>query len=311
MLPRYCITLSLFAVISIFVTACGATPPAEDLSASQPLKVLAVESFLTDIAQNVAGDRLKVDTLIPIGVDPHAYQPTPQDVAKIAASQVLIVNGAGFETWLKNVLENAGGKRQVIEAAAGLASRKPGVNEVIDPDHVGDPHFWLDPNNVIKYAENVRDGLAQANPAGKTAYTRNAERYISQLKDLDTWIQAEVSQIPVEKRLLVTNHESFGYFADRYGFTIAGTIIPSTSSEASPSAQQMAALIDAIKNRGIKAIFLETGANPQIADQIAQETGAKVITNLYTHSLTDASGEAPTYLAMMKVNVQNIVGALK
>jgi manganese/iron transport system substrate-binding protein len=128
---------------------------------------------------------------------------------------------------------------------------------------------------------------------------------------LDNWIKAQVSQIPPEKRLLVTNHESFGYFADRYGFTIAGTVIPSTSSEASPSAQQMAALIDHIKLTGVKAIFLETGANSQLADQIAQETGAKVVTDLYTHSITERGGEVPSYIEMMKHNVRLIVEALK
>jgi len=141
-------------------------------------------------------------------------------------------------------------------------------------------------------------------------YAQNTQNYITQLKELDQWIRAQVSQIPPAKRLLVTNHESFGYFADRYGFTIIGTVIPSTSSEASPSAKQMAALIDRIKQYSVKAIFLETGANPQLAEQIAQETGAQVITDMYTHSITAASGEAPTYIEMMKHNV-SLLAALK
>jgi ABC-type Zn uptake system ZnuABC Zn-binding protein ZnuA len=310
MKPTHRITLFLFTVISILLAACGAGAPAEN-AASGPLKVLAVESFLADIAQNVAGERITIDTLMPLGMDPHAYQPTPKDVAKIAESQVLIVNGANFESWLDKTLQNAGGQHTVIEASAGLTSRKPTANESIDPDHAGDPHFWLDPTKVTHYVENVRNGLTAADPAGKAVYAQNAEKYISQLKDLDNWIKAQVSQIPPEKRLLVTNHESFGYFADRYGFTIAGTVIPSTSSEASPSAQQMAALIDHIKLTGVKAIFLETGANSQLADQIAQETGAKVVTDLYTHSITERGGEVPSYIEMMKHNVRLIVEALK
>jgi ABC-type Zn uptake system ZnuABC Zn-binding protein ZnuA len=306
----YRVTLFLFTVISLLFSACGAANPSINGSGS-PLKVLAVESFLTDIAQNVAGKRVKVDTLIPLGVDPHAYQPTPQDVAKIADSQVLIVNGAHFEEWLDKTLQNAGGKHIVIEASAGLVSRQPTANEALDPGHLGDPHFWLDPTKVIHYVERIREGLAAADPAGKKVYAQNADNYISQLQDLDNWIKSKVEQIPPEKRLLVTNHESFGYFADRYGFSIAGTVIPSTSSEASPSAQQMAALIDTIKKMGVKAIFLETGANAQLADQIAQETGAKVVTDLYTHSITGPSGEAPSYIDMMKHNVKLIVEALK
>jgi ABC-type Zn uptake system ZnuABC Zn-binding protein ZnuA len=306
----YRTTLFLFTVISLFFSACGtATPP--DNGSGGPLKVLAVESFLTDITQNVAGERIKVDTLIPLGVDPHAYQPTPQDVAKIAESQILIVNGAHFEEWLDKTLQNAGGTRTIIEASSGLTSRKPGANEALDPDHLGDPHFWLDPTQVIHYVEKIRDGLSKVDPEGKKVYTENADNYINQLRDLDGWIKSKVETIPPEKRLLVTNHESFGYFADRYGFAIAGTVIPSTSSEASPSAQQMAALIDTIKQMGVKAIFLETGANSQLADQIAQETGAKVVTNLYTHSITGPGGEAPGYIEMMKHNVRLIVDALK
>ena len=298
-------TLFLLTVMSMLVSACGGG------SAKQTGSILAVESFLADIAQNVAGERLEVLTLIPVGTDPHAYQPTPQDVAKIAESKLLIVNGAHFEDWLDKTLQNAGGERQVIVASTGLASRKPSAAEIVDPGQPVDPHFWLDPNNVIKYAENIRDGFSLADPVGKPVYDQNTEIYISVLKDLDSWIKTQVAQIPPEKRLLVTNHESFGYFADRYGFTIVGTVIPSTSSEAAPSALQMAALIDTIKKNNVKAIFMETGANPQLANQIAQETGVKVVTDLYTHSTTAWGDTAPDYIKMMKHNVTLIVDALK
>jgi ABC-type Zn uptake system ZnuABC Zn-binding protein ZnuA len=299
--------LILAAVLAL--NSCAAPAPA--VQGARTIKVLAVESFLADIAAHVAGQRLQVDTLMPLGMDPHAYQPTPQDVARIAASQVLIINGANFEAWLAKTLENAGMQGAVITASTGLTSRKPGSGEALDPGQVGDPHFWLDPNNVIQYVENIRAGLVAADPAGKAEYNQNAQNYIAQLKDLDAWIRTQVAAIPPGKRLLVTNHESFGYFADRYGFTIAGTVIPSTSSEASPSARQMAALIDHIKQSGVRAIFLETGANPQLAGQIAQETGAKIVTDLYTHSITAPGGEAPGYIEMMKHNVTLIVNALK
>ena len=175
----------------------------------------------------------------------------------------------------------------------------------------GDPHFWLDPVNVIKYTENIRDGLSQADPGGAETYARNADAYVAKLKELDAWISEQVKQIPAERRLLVTNHESFGYFADRYGFKIVGTVIPSVSTGASPSAQQLARLTDHIKATGAPAIFMETGASPQLAQQLAQEVGVKAVTELYTHSTTEASGPAPTYIDMMKYNVKAIVDALK
>jgi ABC-type Zn uptake system ZnuABC Zn-binding protein ZnuA len=300
--------LSAFALLAVSIAACTTPPIPADATPKTSLRVLAAETFLADIAQNIAGTRAHVDALIPVGVDPHGFEPTPTDVRKVADSQVLIVSGAGFEEFLTRLLANAGGKRIVIEASAGLKSRTPTGNEIRDPDHQGDPHFWLDPNNVIKYVENIRDGLTQADPAGAVAYKANAEAYSAQLKILDTWIAEQVKTIPPERRLLITNHESLGYFADRYSFKIVGTIIPSVSSDASPSAQQLAALVNQIKAAKAPAIFLETGANAQLAKQIAQETGVKVVTELATHSTAIV---APSYIGMMEHNTSTIVNALR
>jgi ABC-type Zn uptake system ZnuABC Zn-binding protein ZnuA len=305
----------IFVVLMSLVMLLAACQPAEQAAqpagAQTPLKVIAAETFLADIAQNVAGDRVRIESLMPIGVDPHGFEPTPTDVAKIADSSVLIINGAGFEEFLAKLLENAGGQHAVLEASAGLTSRQLREGEIADPDHAGDPHYWLDPNNVLTYVENIRDGLSAADPAGAATYDANAEAYTAKLKELDRWIADRVAEVPPADRLLVTNHESLGYFADRYGFKIIGTVVPSVSTGASPSAQQLASLIDHIKATGAKAIFLETGANPQLAEQVAQETGSKVVTDLYSHSITEAGGPAPTYIDMMKFNTDAIVAALK
>ena len=298
---------------SFLLAGCAPQAPDEPAADSGRLRVLVVETFLADITQNIAGERLQIETLIPIGMDPHAFVATPQDVAKISDSQVLVVNGAGFEEWLDEVLANAGGERLVIEAAAGLTSRTApeSAGSGGDQHNEGDPHFWLDPLSVIRYAENIRDGLSQADPAGQAIYAQNAAAYITQLTELDNWIKTELEAIPPAQRLIVTNHESFGYFADRYGFQIVGTIIPSVSTGATPSAQQMAQLINDIRASGVSAIFIETGANPELADQIAAETGVQVVTDLYSHSISEPGGKAPTYIAMMKYNVTTILEALK
>lgn len=291
-------------VILVFLfTACQPTPQQVP---SRP-RVLAVESFLADIAQNVAGDRLIVESLIPVDADPHAYQPVPQDAARIAQADVLIINGANLEVFIAPLMQNAGGKQRVITASAGLQYRPDPSG--LNPE--GDPHFWLDPNNVIKYVENIRDGFSQADPVGKPVYTANAQKYSTDLLTLDAWITAQVQNIPQAHRLLVTNHETFGYFAERYGFTIVGAIVPSITSGAAPSAKELAALVDQIRSSGSPAIFLETGTNPQLADQIASETGVKVVSDLYAHSLSLPEGPAPTYIAMMKYDVTVIVEALK
>ncbi len=305
-----------FVVMALVLSACGASgSPA----ANAPIRVLAVETFLADVAQNVAGDRVKVESLLPIGMDPHAFEPTPQDVQKIAESDVLILNGAGFEEWLEKTLENAGGERLVIEAAAGLAMRQPEEDEHEGEEsaqedehhHEGDPHFWLDPVSMVKYVENIRDGLIAADPAGRETYTQNAAAYIAQLNDLHAWIETQVAQIPPQRRVLVTDHDTLGYFADRYGFTVLGAIIPSFSSGASPSAQELAQLIDQVKDTGAPAIFIESISSPQLANQVAAETGARVVTDLYTHSITESGGKAPTYIDMMRHNVEMMVSALK
>jgi len=308
-------SLGIWALL-VAVVACapgGRWTPANGGSQSRaPVRVLAVETFLADIAQNVAADRLRVEALIPVGVDPHSFEPVPSDVRKVADCDVLITNGAGLEHFLDRLLQNAGGKRLIVEAAAGLASRAPGEGEALDADHSqGDPHFWLDPNNVITYVQNIREGLEKADPQGSAEYAASADAYAVKLKALDRWIVEQVSQVPQSRRLLVTNHESFGYFADRYGFTVIGTIIPSVGTEAAPSAQELAHLTDRMRQLGVKAIFLETGSNAQLANQIARETGIRVVTELYTHSTSPPGGTAPTYLDMIRFNTAAIVAALK
>jgi ABC-type Zn uptake system ZnuABC Zn-binding protein ZnuA len=281
---------------ALLVSACGrGTPPA---APDGGLRVLAAETFLADIAQNVAGDRLAVRSLLPTGVDPHGYQLTPQDVIALAESDVLIVNGQGYEAWLIRS-EGAGGFGKLqIEASAGLASGP-------------DPHLWMDPLNVVRYAENIRDGLSKADPQGSSTYAANAEAYRKELQDLDVWIRGEVAKIAADRRLLATNHQALQVFAEAYGFNVVGAAIPSFTSEAEPSAQELAALIRTIKLSGAPAMFLGIGENDDLARQIAAESGAQVVTGLYVEMLSDANGPAPTYIDMMKYDVRLIAASLR
>jgi ABC-type Zn uptake system ZnuABC Zn-binding protein ZnuA len=259
--------------------------------------VLADTSFMADIAQNVAGDRLTVSSLLPVGADPHNFEPTPRDARRVAESRAVIINTRGFEPLLDDLIAGAGSPDLlVIEAASGLTGASK------------DPHFWLDPIKVITYADNIRDGLSMIDPGGTETYALNAEAYGQRLRDLDAWIAAQVATIPAGRRLLVTNHESFGYFAERYGFRIVGAIFPTVAGEGSPSAEQLATLVKDIRETGAPAIFLETGSNADLANQVARETGVKVVTDLYTHSL---GKNASTYLDMMRWNVTRIVEALR
>jgi ABC-type Zn uptake system ZnuABC Zn-binding protein ZnuA len=225
----------------------------------------------------VAGNRVKVESLLPFGADPHAYQAAPSDVAKIAESEVLILNGVEYEHFIEPLLENAGGERIIVEATAGLEPHA--MEEHAGEEHAaeaesaeghdheaGDPHMWLDPNLVVTYVENIRAGLSQTDPAGAEIYRANADAYVAQLKDLDQWIVGQVNTIPADRRLLVTNHEAIGYFSDRYGFEVVDTILGSLSSEASASAQDLAAVVDAVKASGAPAIFLGEVENEKLAN---------------------------------------------
>lgn len=303
---RRLLLVLIFVIFSI--SACGGNASTSPVPAPQVQAgmadpdILTSTTFLADITRNVAGDRVTVESLLPIGTDPHSYQPTPRDVAKVADSELLIINGAEYEHFIEALLENAGGEKEIIEASAGISPRE-------DANGI-DPHMWLDPNNVIVYVENIREALTHYDPDGAAVYQSNADAYIAELHDLDAWIVEQISQIPQDKRLLVTNHEALGYFAEQYDFTIAGTVIESFSSGASPSAGQMAGLIDQIKTNGAPAIFLDASDNASLAGQIADETGVRVITDLHLESLTDGA-PAGTYIELMEHNVTLIVEALK
>ncbi|MBL8101805.1 MAG: zinc ABC transporter substrate-binding protein [Anaerolineales bacterium] len=302
----------MLTLTTLFLTGCGSAPQRSD----DAVRVLTSTSILADIAQHVAGDRLQVDSLLPIGSDPHAYQAAPSDVAKIAESDLLILNGVEYEHFIEPLLENAGGERIIIEATAGLEPHPAGGHAdeteagTGSGHEAGDPHMWLDPNLVITYVENIRDGLIQVDADGAEIYRANADTYIARLKDLNAWIVEQVNTVPAESRLLVTNHEAMGYFAERYGFEVVDTILPSFSSEASASAQEIVAAVEAIKSSGAPAIFLGEVENSDLANQIASETGVKVVDTLYLESLTDGD-PVPTYIDMMKHNVTQIVKALK
>src|ERR1041384_2377840 len=199
--------------ILIWVFAVSLMVTLSSCSGSSRADILTTTTILADITRNVAGDKLVTQSLLPFGADPHSYQPVPQDTKKINESKVLITNGADYERSLEPLLANAGDKQELVEASTGLRL-------LTDPnnDQEVDPHLWLDPNNVIVYVDNIREGLTHFNPDGADLYQANARAYITRLQELDAWINGQVSQIPPKRRVLVTNHEALGYFAERNGF---------------------------------------------------------------------------------------------
>jgi ABC-type Zn uptake system ZnuABC Zn-binding protein ZnuA len=282
------------------------------------IKAIATTSILADLVKNVGGDRVQVQTLLAPGTDPHTYAPTPSDVQALAESQIIFENGLGLEEWLAELTENAGGTRPTIvasqgltplernEAAGGAAEHQHGTSE----QH-GDPHMWFDVRNTIRYVENIRDGLKQVDSAAAGTYDANAAAYIEQLKQLDAEIVKLVETVPAARRKLITNHDTFGYFAQRYGFEVVGNVFEGVSTEQEPSAQQIAQLVKLLKEQQVPAVFTENTVNPRLAEQVAAEAGVKVVTTLYTDALGPAGSDGDTYLKLMRYDAQQIVEALK
>jgi ABC-type Zn uptake system ZnuABC Zn-binding protein ZnuA len=349
------------------------------------MDVVVSFSILGDVVNNVGLDHVNVFSLVPLGADPHSYEPSAQDIALLSGADLIFVAGAGFEETLLDTIESAASDAVIIEASACVPMRRYGdhaedehEDEVHDETHdhtdaagldleslcagydtyiadidaiktdMGlesirvpsdepllplfeadcagdhaeetgeaahdhgpcDPHVWTDPRSVYYWTLYIRDVLSSADPDNAGAYHDNAETYLYAIDDL-VRLQLEplIEDIPVERRVLMTNHDTLGYFAAAYGFEEAGFVLPGGSALAEPSAQDLAALIDTVREQGVTAIFTENTLSARVAEQIAAETGAPLFT-LYTDSLGEPGGPAFTYLDYLTYNFTTIAAAL-
>lgn len=302
------------ALLLAAAAACGPAAPRE----SGPLRVVATFSIVGDLARNVGGEHIALTVLAGPGADAHTFIPTARDAAAVAQAQVVLENGLDFETWLDDLYAASGSTatRAVVSAGVSTLSGEAGygVDEHAEDDEHGhgavDPHIWHSVANAILMTNNIRDALIAADPANAAAYRANAAAYAAQLQVLDDWIFAEVARLPAERRKLVTTHDTFGYFADRYGFEVAGTVLPASTEGASPSAQELAALVEAVRAAGVPAVFAENVAASGLLSQVAHEAGVEVVASLFTDALGPEGSGAPTYIEMMRYNVTTIVQAL-
>ena len=290
----------LISLLTLLLLAACSAPASSPSNGS--LAVVVTTSIIGDVAGQVGGSHVNIRTLMPIGSDPHAYEPRPQDIAALTDADLVLVNGLGLEATLSNLLGNA--KVTVVLSDGIQALPFNGEGGGLDP------HVWQDPKDVIVWVHNIAAAFAKADPPNAQEYASNAQAYISELTALDAWIVGQVAQVPVQNRKLVTEHDTFGYFAARYGFELTGEIIPSVSTGSSPSAQELAALEDAIRRSGVKAVFVGSTVNPDLSRRVAEDTGVPLV-SLFTDSLSAAGGNAESYLAFMRYNVNAIVKALK
>jgi zinc/manganese transport system substrate-binding protein len=276
-------------------------------SSQEKFKVVASFSILGDFVKNVGGDRVEVAMLVGPNADAHVYSPAPADAKKVADAKIVFVNGLGYEGWMSRLVKAAGTKAPVVVATKGIKERKAQGGH--GHGHGGtDAHAWQSVGNAKIYVTNIRDALTGADPQGKTVYEANAVGYLAKLDELEQEVKTAVAAIPAERRKIITNHEAFGYFKQAYGVDF---IAPQgVSTEAEPSARDVARIITQIKKQKIPAVFLENITDARLMQRISQESGARIGGRLFSDALTDGNGAAPSYIEMMRHNVKTLAAAL-
>ncbi len=295
--------------------------PLTHAQTSAPVKAVASFSILGDLVRQVGGERVQVDVLVGPGADAHVFQPSPSHAKQVAQANVVFANGLGFEGWLQRLLDTAGYKGKPVLVSQGIKplQTEEDEHEHHDHDHKAgqhghdhgdaDPHAWQAVPNVITYVANIVKGLCAADAAGCDTYQKNAGAYTGQLRALDAEIRATWKTIPAAQRKLITSHDAFGYYAKAYGVQFLAPQGVSTDSEA--SAKGVAQLVRQIRKEKIKALFVESISDPRLIDQIGRETGVKPAGELFSDSLSDASGPAGSYVTMMRANTQAMTRAIR
>lgn len=313
-LPR---KLFSIPVMLLMITALIGCAPAPIPAANGKLRIVATFSILGDIVQNIGGDAIALDVLVPADSDAHTFDARPQDAAKIAQAQVIFANGLSFEPWLNDLYLASKSSGKLVEVASVLPESdllhgEENHSAETEAHAEGlDPHIWHSVPLVQKIAGEVANRLAELDPANAEKYQANANAYQQKLAELDSWIRTEVEQIPVERRQLITSHDTFSYFAKEYGFAVPQSVLAGLSTNTTePSAGEVAKIIQDIKASGVPAIFAENIRNPQLITQIANEAGVKLAPALFTDAL-GKSADGTTYLEMMHYNVNTIVENLK
>jgi zinc/manganese transport system substrate-binding protein len=287
------------------LAACGDDGGAAVASGGGP-RVVVTTHLLGDVVADLVGDQADVEVIMPPGAAPHEFQASPRQVASIREADALVSNGAGFEEGLGDPIDAA--EEDGVPTFAAIDA----VDTLqLEGGGATDPHFFTDPARMATAAQAIGDFLVDEVPALDTpAFARQVRATVDELHALDAEVERTLSAVPADRRTLVTNHEVFGYFADRYGFDVVGAVIPAGTTQAEPSAEQLAELADTIEERGVPAIFVETSSPTRLADALAEEVGDVDVVELFSESLGDEGSGGETYAAMMRTNATRIADAL-
>jgi zinc/manganese transport system substrate-binding protein/manganese/iron transport system substrate-binding protein len=296
----------LLLVVALLAAACG--DDAGSGASGGSFSVVTTTTVLTDFANVIGGDRVRVHGVLKPNVDAHDYEPSAKDLDSMRSATVIVKNGAHLESWFDDAAAASGTKATIVDVSAGIRLRAADDRQ---ESSERDPHIWHDPRNAKQMVATMLAAFVVADPAGAALYEANAARYSTELDALDIDIAAQIAKLPNKK--LVTNHDAFGYYVERYGLEFIGSIIPSFETSAEVSASELADLVDEIKAQGVKAVFAESSLPSKVAKTIADEAGVKVVDGegaLYGDGLGTAKSPGGTYLGMMRHNTTTIVDNL-
>jgi zinc/manganese transport system substrate-binding protein len=296
---------------AILVALAGAA------AADKP-KVVATFSILGDLVGQVAGDHVELVTLVGPNGDAHVFEPGPKESAALAEADLLVANGLGFEPWLERLSQAAGFKGMLVTAADGVtplpAEHEEGEAEEAEGEHdhdhgAFDPHAFQDLANGRIYVANIVKGLSEADPAHAAEFEANAQRLSAQMAELDAELKTEFAAIPPQRRRVLTSHDAFRYFARAYGVDFVA--VHGASTEAEPTAKDLAGIVQQARGGNITAIFLENMSDPRLIETVAGETDLAVGGELYADALSDKDGPAPDYLSLFRYNARQLLDALR
>jgi len=273
------------------------------IQAQEKKVVVATASMIADMAENIAGGEVEVKMIVPIGGDPHLYEPTPKDAQLVNKADLVLMNGLTFEGWLTELVENSGTKASSILVTKGISPIESATYE-----NSADPHAWMDAKLGLTYIKNIKDALVKLAPEHKETFEFNYGVYKKQLEDLDQYIIDQIQTIPASQRVLITSHDAFQYYGRKYGIRLEAILGTSTDAEVQTS--DIMRLNKVIKESGVPAVFIESTVNPKLLEQLAKDNNIKVGGQLYADSIGDKDSPAPSYIDMLKYNTDVIVKAL-
>lgn len=303
----------LIATLVVLLAVCAAcgSEKASPAPSSNRYRVIATTSVFADLARLALGDTVQIDSIVPAGIDVHTYEPSPSDAAKIAAANLIIMNGLGLDEWVGSLIDaTKKSSNDLVRLGEGLDASDGWVYlapAASGARHPYDPHVWLDPRGAELYVRRIADRVARDLPDRAAAIRTTSAKGLTEIQTLDTEVHTLFATISDANRKIVTFHDAFGYYARAYGITIVGVAIASPGQD--PSAREIATLIDAIRTSGVTTVFSEVQFPSKVLTGIAAETGATVLANLYSDALGAAPGD--TYLGAMRANATAIAASMR